>query len=61
VWLCRLQFYPPAFITVPYSIIEASIAVSQILAAPAAAALLQLSGVMGLAGWQWLFLAGVTS
>lgn len=56
-----LQFYPSAFITVPYSVIEASIAISQILAAPAAAALLQLSGFLGLQGWQWLFLAEGTA
>lgn len=52
------QFYPARWITVPYAVMEASIAVSQILAAPAAAVLLQLAGVGGLAGWQWLFLAG---
>eukprot|EP00879_Flechtneria_rotunda_P032396 GHRR01035596.1.p1 GENE.GHRR01035596.1~~GHRR01035596.1.p1 ORF type:complete len:541 (+),score=194.41 GHRR01035596.1:415-2037(+) len=57
MWAVCGQFYPSAYITVPYSVIEASIAVSQILAAPAAAALLQLAGVWSLAGWQWLFLA----
>lgn len=51
-----MQFYPHAYITIPYSVIEASIAVSQIIAAPVAAALLQLSGTFSLAGWQWLFL-----
>lgn len=51
-----VQFYPRSHITVPYSVIEASIAVSQILAAPVAAGLLQLEGVWHLAGWQWLFL-----
>ncbi len=50
-------FYPRQYITVPYSIIEACIAVSQILAAPLAAALLQAEGVLGLSGWQWLFIA----
>ncbi|KAF6250989.1 major facilitator superfamily domain-containing protein, partial [Scenedesmus sp. NREL 46B-D3] len=45
MWHVCGQFYPNAYITVPYSVIEASIAVSQILAAPAAAALLQLSGL----------------
>jgi hypothetical protein len=44
------QFYPSSYITVAYSVIEASIAVSQIIAAPVAAGLLQLSGVWGLAG-----------
>jgi hypothetical protein len=57
MWHVCGQFYPNAYITVPYSVIEASIAVSQILAAPAAAALLQLSGLAGLQGWQILFLA----
>ncbi|KAF8060013.1 ttuB [Scenedesmus sp. PABB004] len=56
VWAVCGCFYPQAHITLPYSIIEASIAASQILAAPAAAALLQLGGAGGLAGWQWLFL-----
>ena len=51
-----LQFYPDTYITLPYSVIEASVALSQILAAPVAAALLQLGGLAGLAGWQWLFL-----
>jgi hypothetical protein len=45
-----LQFYPANYITVSYSVIEASIAVSQIIAAPVAAGLLQLSGLWGLAG-----------
>uniref|UniRef100_A0A383WNY5 Major facilitator superfamily (MFS) profile domain-containing protein n=1 Tax=Tetradesmus obliquus TaxID=3088 RepID=A0A383WNY5_TETOB len=57
IWHICGQFYPNTYITVPYSVIEASIAVSQILAAPAAAALLQLAGLAGLAGWQILFLA----
>jgi hypothetical protein len=57
MWHVCGQFYPNTYITVPYSVIEASIAVSQILAAPAAAALLQLSGLAGLQGWQILFLA----
>jgi hypothetical protein len=48
--VCALQFYPASHITVAYSVIEASIAVSQIIAAPVAAGLLQLSGVWGLAG-----------
>lgn len=48
--VCTLQFYPASHITVAYSVIEASIAVSQIIAAPVAAGLLQLSGVWGLAG-----------
>jgi hypothetical protein len=45
-----LQFYPSSSITLAYSVIEASIAISQIIAAPVAAGLLQLSGVWGLAG-----------
>lgn len=45
-----LQFYPPNHITVSYSVIEASIAISQIIAAPVAAGLLQLTGLWGLAG-----------
>jgi hypothetical protein len=36
-----------------------AVAVSQVLAAPLAAALLKLDGLLGLAGWQWLFIAGV--
>lgn len=36
-----------------------AVAISQVLAAPLAAALLKLDGLLGLAGWQWLFIAGV--
>lgn len=40
----------------------ASVALSQIIAAPIAAALLKLDGVLGLSGWQWVFLGeGVPS
>jgi len=52
-----LQFYPSSYITVAYSVIEASIAISQIIAAPVAAGLLQLSGVGGLAGGQHRMMA----
>lgn len=51
-----MQFYPRQYITFAYSAIEAAIALAQILAAPLAAALLNLDGKGGLAGWQILFL-----
>jgi hypothetical protein len=50
------QFYPPQHITFSYSAIEAAIALAQILAAPLAAALLATDGLLGLAGWQTLFM-----
>lgn len=56
LWYLAGQFYPREHLTLPFSIMEACIALSQIIAAPLAAALLQLDGVGGLEGWQWLFL-----
>lgn len=56
MWYVAGCFYPHDYITLPYSLIEASIAISQILAAPLAAGLLRLGGLGGLAGWRWLFL-----
>lgn len=38
--------------SVPYALLNASVAVSQMITAPVAAGLLQLDGVAGLAGWQ---------
>jgi hypothetical protein len=38
--------------SVPYALLNASVAVSQMITAPVAAALLRLDGVAGLAGWQ---------
>lgn len=50
MWAICVQWYPPASSTVAFSVIEASVAISQIVAAPVAAGLMQLSGVFGLAG-----------
>lgn len=38
--------------SVPFALLNASVAASQVVAAPLAAALLRLDGVAGLAGWQ---------
>lgn len=38
--------------SVPFALLNASVAVSQAVAAPLAAALLQLDGMAGLSGWQ---------
>ncbi|WIA15939.1 hypothetical protein OEZ85_012682 [Tetradesmus obliquus] len=56
VWYYVSQFYPADKTTLPYSLIETGITVSQVVAAPVAAGLLLLDGVGGLRGWQWLFL-----
>lgn len=56
LWYILSLMYPSAYSTFPFSVIEASIALSQIIAAPLAAALLQLHNVGGLVGWQWLFI-----
>lgn len=52
VWLATSLWFPPARTSTPYAIINASVAISQVLAAPVAAALLRLDGTAGLSGWQ---------
>jgi hypothetical protein len=49
-------WYPADRTTVPYTVIETGITVSQVVAAPIAAGLLLLDGKLGLRGWQWLFM-----
>lgn len=56
VWYYISCWYAPDRTTLPYSIIETGITVSQVVAAPAAAGLLLLDGKLGLAGFQWIFI-----
>lgn len=56
VWYGISLHFPPSRASVPFALLNASVAVSQVVAAPVAAALLRLDGVAGLAGWQWVFL-----
>eukprot|EP00775_Hariotina_reticulata_P014249 gene14249-14397_t len=58
IWYAMSLWYPNNRVSVPYSMLAVAVAISQVLAAPLAAALLKLDGVGGLAGWQWLFIAG---
>lgn len=57
IWYYISCWYAPDRTTLPFSIIETGITVSQVVAAPAAAGLLLLDGKLGLAGFQWLFIA----
>lgn len=47
------SYYPPESITIPYSAIEAAVGLTNVVAAPLAAGLLTMDGVMGMRGWQW--------
>lgn len=49
-------FYTPDKMTIPLAIMEAAVAIANVLAAPLAALLLLLNGYLGVRGWQWLFL-----
>ncbi|GLC52415.1 hypothetical protein PLESTB_000626600 [Pleodorina starrii] len=56
MWYYLYLFYPVDQMTVPLSVLEAAVAVANVVSAPLAALLLTMGGVAGLAGWQWLFL-----
>ncbi|GLI71367.1 hypothetical protein VaNZ11_016556 [Volvox africanus] len=56
MWYYLYLFYPVDQMTVPLSVMEAAVAVANVVSAPLAALLLLMQGVWGLAGWQWLFL-----
>ncbi|GFR50773.1 hypothetical protein Agub_g13038, partial [Astrephomene gubernaculifera] len=56
MWYVLTNFFPGDKITFPFAVVEAGISVSHVVAAPLAAACLQLDGAGGLAGWRWLFL-----
>lgn len=57
MWSIISQFYPPEQSTFAFSTLEATIAASQVVAAPLAAGLMQLDGTLGLEGWKWIFIA----
>jgi MFS family permease len=57
IWYALSLFYPRERLTRPYATMLVAVAVSQVLAAPTAAALLSMDGWMGLRGWQIVFLA----
>ncbi|GBF97443.1 MFS transporter [Raphidocelis subcapitata] len=62
MWFYINSWYPPAHITVSYSVIEAAVGAANCLAAPLAAGLLLLDGLWGIEGWRILFFAeGVPS
>jgi len=52
-----LLFYPPQHLTVAMATTDSAVMVSQVVAAPVAAALFSLDGAAGLRGWQWIALA----
>ncbi|WIA30736.1 hypothetical protein OEZ86_000803 [Tetradesmus obliquus] len=56
VWYAISLWFPPDRIAFPYSLMATSVAVSQTIAAPIAAALLKMDGLLGLSGWQWVFI-----
>jgi len=49
------RFYGEADLAVAYTHVTLGTVAAQALGAPLAAALLSLDGVLGMAGWQWLF------
>eukprot|EP01025_Chloroclados_australasicus_P033449 TRINITY_DN3411_c1_g1_i2.p1 TRINITY_DN3411_c1_g1~~TRINITY_DN3411_c1_g1_i2.p1 ORF type:complete len:514 (+),score=68.45 TRINITY_DN3411_c1_g1_i2:819-2360(+) len=56
MWYYLTLFYPKDRLSLPFAIVEAGIAFSQVIGAPLASALLALDGVGGLQGWQWVFI-----
>ncbi len=52
-------FYPAELMAMPLAVLEAAVSTANVLSAPLAAALLQLQGAGGMAGWQWLFIIEV--
>eukprot|EP00891_Asterochloris_glomerata_P009901 jgi/Astpho2/9901/Aster-06613 len=56
IWYVMSNFYSDKELALSYSYVSASTAVSQVMGAPLAAALLALDGLFGVAGWQYLFL-----
>ena len=50
------HFYSPEALGTAYSVAATSTAVAQVIGSPLAAGILLLDGVLGLAGWQWLFI-----
>ena len=57
IWYALSLYYPRPCLTRPYATMLVAVAVSQVLAAPLAAAMLSLDGLFGLRGWQIVFLA----
>jgi MFS family permease len=58
IWFALSLFYPRDKLTRPYASMLVAVAVSQVVAAPLAAAMLSLDGkFFGLRGWQVVFLA----
>lgn len=55
IWYYFTLFLPEDRLTYPMAAVDFTAVVSQIVAAPMAAALLCLDGVLGFRGWQWLF------
>ena len=49
------HFYSPEALGTAYSVAATSTAVAQVIGSPLAAGILMMDGVLGLAGWQWLF------
>eukprot|EP00210_Caulerpa_lentillifera_P006328 g6044.t1 len=54
-WYYLSTFFPSLYIAFPYALIEASVQISAIAAAPLAAGLLALDGLFGVDGWRLLF------
>eukprot|EP00884_Botryococcus_braunii_P010897 jgi/Botrbrau1/19809/Bobra.0124s0052.1 len=56
LWWHLLQWYSEEEVGFSYSYTSAVIAAAQVLGGPLAAACLHMDGLLGLAGWRWLFL-----
>ncbi|GMH39083.1 hypothetical protein BSKO_06981 [Bryopsis sp. KO-2023] len=55
MWFYFTRFFPENRLTLPYTITELGVKLSQVVAAPFAAALLSLGGFLAIKDWQWLF------
>jgi sugar phosphate permease len=56
IWTHLSHFYTARELGAAYASVTTSTALAQVIGAPLAAFILSLDGVLGFAGWQWLFL-----
>lgn len=62
IWLHLSKFYTERELGAAYATIATSTALAQVIGAPLAAGILSLNGLLGLRGWQWLFIfEGITT
>lgn len=58
MWYHLSLFYSPAEMGGAYAKVSICTSIAQVLGAPLSAGILRMNGVLGVHGWQWLFLLG---